>query len=139
MRSIASSREADPNLQTYGEGETMNLLIQLLRFLALLVLNVLFSLIALLIRLLLPIFLAVLRVLLAMMSMSFSATANGPMQFTDRLAGEWTQRLLDLGVDRKYLDQIHNLCRLLAGSMIALGWVVTTLFLVFILRVVFGF
>jgi hypothetical protein len=128
------------NQKTLTEGETMKLLFQLLRFLALLALNLLLSLIAVLLRLLfLPFLWATLRILLALISLSFTATVNNPRQYIDRLAGEWTQRLLDLGVHREYLDQIHSLCRFLAVSTILLGWVVATIFTVAILRVVFGY
>ena len=79
----------------------MNLLIQLLRFLTLLLLNLVFSLVAVLLRfLLLPLFIAVLLVLRSLISLSFTATVNNPRKFIDRLAGEWTLWLLDLDVDQ---------------------------------------
>ena len=118
----------------------MNLLIQLFRFLALLVLNLLFRFIAVLFRfLLLPLFIAVLQALRSLISLSFTATVNNPRQYIDRLAGEWTQWLLDLGVDRQYLDQVHGLCRFLAASILVLGWVMASIFMAAMLRVVFGF
>lgn len=117
----------------------MNLLIKLLRFLSLLVLNLLFSFIAVLFRLLLlPLLVAVFRLLQALVSLSFTATVNNPRNFIDRVAGEWTQWLLGLGVDRQYLDQMYGLCRFLAVSTVVLGWVIATIFTVAILRVVFG-
>jgi hypothetical protein len=71
--------------------------------------------------------------------MSLTATVNGPSQFIDRLAFEWTRHFLDIGVPREYLDQIFSLCRFLVASMIVSGWVIAALFTVAVLRIVFGF
>ena len=117
----------------------MSLFLRLLRFLALSAFNLLIRLIAVLIRfILLPILQATLRVLLALIFTSFAATVNGPRQFIDRLASEWTFWFLSLGVDRGSIDQIYRLCRFLVASRLILGWSVATLFTVAILRVVFG-
>jgi hypothetical protein len=72
------------------------------------------------------------------MAISLTAIVIGPRQYVDRLAAEWTQRLLVLGGLRDHLDRLHQLCRFLAAIMVVLGWVVTTLLTVSILRVVFG-
>ena len=117
----------------------MNLLIRITLFIARLAFTILVKLIVAFIRLLWPFLLAVLRILGSLVSTSLTATVHGPSQFTERLASEWTRRLLDLGVSRDHLDHVHSLCRFLAVSMIVLGWVVTVLFTVAILRVVFGF
>ena len=109
----------------------MNLLLRVIRFLA--------ALLVVLIRLLLPVVLAVLRVLRDLVSISFAATVNDPRQFIDRLAAEWTRRLLELGAPRDRIDQIFSFCRLMAGTMIVLGWLVSILFTVAILRVVSSF
>jgi hypothetical protein len=116
----------------------MNLLFRFIRFLALLAFNLLFRLIVLLIRLLLPFLLAVLRGLSGLVFTSLSATVNGPGQYIDRLASEWTAWILSLGVDRGSIDRIYSLCRFLVASRLILGWTVATLFTVAILRVVFG-
>jgi len=118
----------------------MNLIMRFIRFLAALAFNVLWRLIAIFLQLiLLPILLVVLRLLRDLIFLSFTATVNGPMQYTDRLSSEWTRRLLDLGGSRDHIDQIFVFCQLAVGSLVALGWIVTTLFTVEILRVVFGF
>ena len=118
----------------------MNLIMRFIRFLAVSAFNLLWRLIALFLQLiLLPILMAVLRVLFSLIFFSFSATVSGPMQYTDRIASEWTRRLLDIGGSRDHIDQIFVFCQLAVGSLVALGWVVTVLFTVEILRVVFGF
>jgi hypothetical protein len=72
------------------------------------------------------------------MAISLSAIVTGPKEYTDRLAAEWTQQLLVIGGLRDHLDRLYGLCRFLATSLVVLGWVVTTLLTVSILRVVFG-
>jgi len=109
----------------------MNLLLPVLRFLV--------ALLIVLIRLLLPVLLLGVRTLGGLVSMSFAATVNGPTEFIDRLAAEWTQRFIELGPPIDRLDQIFSFCRLTALSMIVLGWLISVLFTVEILRVVFGF
>ena len=109
----------------------MNLLLRVIRFLA--------ALLVVLIRLLLPFVLAVLRVLRDLVSISFAATVNDPRQFIDRLASEWTRRIIELVDGRDHIDQIFSFCRLMAGTMIVLGWLVSILFTVAILRVVSSF
>ncbi len=96
-------------------------------------------LLALLIRLLLPFLLAVLHLVGILVFTSLTAAAIGPGLFIERLSSQWTRRLLERGVSREYLDQLHSLCRFLVASLIAMGWIITTLFTVAILRVVFGY
>ena len=117
----------------------MNLLFRVIRFLAGLAFRIALWLIALLIRLLLPVVLWVLRQLHSLLLTTLKATVNGPRQYTDRLASEWTRQLLDLGVPRDNLDETYILCRFLARSMIVFGWVVSVAITVEILRIVFGF
>jgi hypothetical protein len=118
----------------------MNLIMRFIRFLAVSALNVLWRLIAIFFQLiLLPLLIAVLRLCSGLVFLSFRATVNGPTRFVDRLAGEWTQRVLDLVDDREHIHEVYQLCRLMVGLMIFLGWVVATFFTVEILRVVFGF
>ena len=109
----------------------MKLFLQLLRFLL--------ALLIVLIRLLLPVFLVAVRTLGGLAAMSFAATVNGPTQFIDRLAAQWTQRLLELGAPIDRIDQIFSFCRFTARSMIVLGWLVSVLFTVELIRIVFGF
>ena len=117
----------------------MNLIIQFVSFLAALAFRVLWRLAALFLQLiLLPALLVPLRALRALIFFSFSATVSGPMQYTDRVASEWTRRLLELGGSRDHMDQIFVFCHLAVWSLVALGWIVTVLFTVEIIRVVFG-
>ena len=103
------------------------------------ILRLLWMLLILLIRSLLPILLVVLRALSSLVSVSFAATVNGPTQFTDRLAADWTRRLLELGAPRERIDQIYIFCQLSVGTLVIFGWLVSIFFTVEILRVVFGF
>ena len=117
----------------------MNLLGRFIRFLVVSAFKLLLSLIAVIVRfVVLPILRSALRVLRGLVFTSLVATVNGPRQFTDRLASEWTLRVLDLGIQRDNVDQIYVLCRFLVGSRIVLGWVVAILFTVAVLRVVYG-
>ena len=117
----------------------MNLFMRFIRFLAVLAFSILGRLIAIFLQLiLLPMLMAVVRVLRDLISFSFTATVNGPVQYTDRLASEWTRRLLELGGPRDQINLIFVFCQLAVGSLVALGWVVTFLFTVEILRIVFG-
>ena len=102
-------------------------------------LRILFFLLITLLGLLLPVLLFLLRAFRDLVSMSFSATVNGPAPFVDRLAGEWTQRLIQLGAPLDRIDQIFNFCRFTVRSTIVLGWLISIVFTVQILRVVFGF
>ena len=121
------------------EGVIMNLIMRFVRFLALLVLNLLLSLVAAAFRwLLLPILMTIFRALNGLIFISFAATISGPVQYTDRLASEWTRQLLDLGAPREHIDPIFVFCQLAVGFLVVLGWVVTTLFTVAVLRIVFG-
>ena len=118
----------------------MNLIMRFVRFLTALAFRVFGRLTVIFLQLiLLPVLLVILRAVSALIFFSFSATVSGPLQYTDRVASEWTRRLLELGSPRDHIDQIFVICQLAAGSLVALGWVVTTLFTVEILRVVFGF
>ena len=117
----------------------MNLLLRLVLFIVRLISRLLIRILVVLIRLLIPFILAILRILRALVALSLTAIVYGPRQFTELLALEWTRRLLDLGVSRDHLDRLYSLCRCLVFSTIVLGWVVTILFTVAILRVVFGF
>ena len=80
-----------------------------------------------------------LRLLHSLLVTTLMATVNGPRQYTDQLASEWTLQLINRGVSRDNLDQVYDLCRFLAGSMIVFGWVVSVAITVEILRIVFGF
>ena len=111
-----------------------------MRFLFLLLLRLLLALLILLFRgLLLPLFLLVLRLLRGLVSLSMSATIHGPTGFIDRLAGEWTERIVQITENRKHMAEVFQLCRLLIGTLIVLGWLVAGFFTVSILRIVFGF
>lgn len=116
----------------------MNLLSRSAQLLLRSTFTITFRLVVILFRLFLPYFLTTIRIMRSLVFISLTATVNGPTQYTDRLASEWTQNLLLMGVSRDYLDQIFVLCRFVARSMVVMGWVVATLFLVAILRVVFG-
>jgi len=118
----------------------MNLLFRLLRFLTITIFNLLLSLIALVFTLaVLPILIWVVRMLRGLVFLSFTATVNGPGEYTNQLASEWTRGFIERGFDRNRIDEIYSLCRFAAGSVIVLGWVVSILFTVTVLRVVFGF
>lgn len=121
-----------------SKGAGMNLLLRFVRFFTHRVLVLMIRLLIEISRLLLPLLLRVIRWIFSLMRFSLTAAVNNPRQFSERLASEWTRQLLTLGVSRDYLNQLYSLCRFLAVSMIVLGWVVTTLFTVAILRVVFG-
>ena len=99
----------------------------------------LLALLIMLVRLLLPVLLMVLRGLRSLVSMSFTATINGPTRFIDRLAGEWTERIHEGANNREHIYEVYQLCRFVAGVLIVLGWLISTLFTVEILRVVFAF
>lgn len=121
------------------EGYDMNLLWRFLRWLARLVFDVLFTLASVLLQLIiLPALLLVLRACRDLIFFSFRATVFGPARFIDRLAGEWTARFHQVVEDREHIDEVFLLCRLAAGSLVILGWLLTLLFTVEILRVVFG-
>jgi hypothetical protein len=104
--------------------------------------RIIFNLLVRLIQWLLPPLLSIafllLGWLLRLVTTSLTATVNGRRQFTDRLAAEWTLRLLNLGFSRDYLDQLYSLCRFFVTSTIVLGWVVATLFIMAVFRIVFG-
>jgi hypothetical protein len=122
------------------EGAKMHQVVRGTRFLVMSALRILFGLTLIFARLfLLPALLAVFRILWAAISFSFTATVNGPRQFIDRLAGEWTERFHDVVRDRSNINEIYQLCRILVGARIVLGWVIFIAFTVAILRVVFGF
>lgn len=117
----------------------MSLLFRFIRFLVLLTIRLMLGLIVLVSRfVVLPLLLATLRVSGRLVFTSLTATVTGPTQFTDRLASEWTRRVLEMGIRPEDIDQVFRLCRFLVVSMIILGWLVATLFTVAVLRVVFG-
>jgi hypothetical protein len=117
----------------------MNLLIRIIRFLAVLAIRLMLGLIAVFSRfIVLPFLLATLRVSGRLVFTSLTATVTGPTEFTDRLASEWTRRVLEMGIRPEDIDRVFRLCRFLVASMIILGWLVATLFTVAVLRVVFG-
>jgi hypothetical protein len=117
----------------------MSLLFRLIRFLLSLIWQVLLNLTLAVFRfLLLPLLVWVLRLGSTLVFFSFRATVNGPTRFADRLAGEWTQRILDLVDDREHIHEVYQLCRILVGAIIVLGWLIAGFFTVEILRVVFG-
>src|SRR6266508_1731957 len=100
-----------------------------MRFLFWLLRLLLLILIALL-GVLLPVLLVVFRALRHWVAISFAATVNGPARFVDRLAGEWTQRLIELGAPPDRIDQIFRFCQLAARTIIVLGWLVSIVFTV---------
>jgi hypothetical protein len=112
------------------KGVVMRLLLWLLRLL--------FFLLVALVGLLLPFLLFVLRAMRDLVSISFAATVNGPAPFADRLAGECTQRLVEMGAPLDQIDQIFWVCQLAVRSTIVLGWLISIVFTVEILRVAFG-
>jgi hypothetical protein len=116
----------------------MNLLLKFSSFIIRLAFTILSRLLSILFQLLLPYILLLLRLLRRLMGISLSAIVTGPQRYMDRLAAEWTQQLIVMGGLRDHLDQVYGLCRFLATSLVVLGWVVTTLLTVAILRVVFG-
>jgi len=91
------------------------------------------------IRVFLPIVLAVLRLLINQVATSLSALVYGPRRYVEKLASKWTLQLLDRGVSREYLDQVHGLCIFLATSKILMGLVIVGVILVAVLRVVYGY
>jgi len=118
----------------------MNLFFRFIRFLFLFILQILLNLTITICRLiLLPLLIAVLRLGSALVFFSFRATVNGPAHFVDRFAGDWTRRVLDLVDDREHIHEVYQLCRLIVACLILLGWILTGVFTVEILRVVFGF
>ena len=128
------------NPQTRTEGVAMNLLFRFIRFLAVSAFKLALGLSTVLFRLIvLPFLLATLRVSGRLVFTSLTATVSHPRQFTDRLASQWTQQILELGIPRDNIDQIYSLCQFMAGSTIVLGWVIAALFTVGILSVVIGF
>ena len=117
----------------------MNLLFRLLRFLTVTIFHFLLSLIALIFTLaVLPLLTWVVRMLRGLVFLSFTATVNGPGEYTNQLASEWTRGFIERGFDRNRIDEIHSLCRFAAGSLIVLGWVVSILFTVTLIRVIYG-
>ena len=89
-------------------------------------------------RFLLPILLALLRFLMSQVATSLSALVYGPRRYVKGLSSKWTVQLLDRGVSREYLDQVNGLCIFLATSKILIGLLIAGVFLVAVLRVVYG-
>jgi hypothetical protein len=71
--------------------------------------------------------------------MSMTATVHGPTQYSRRLASQWTRQAIELGASRENVEEIYGLCQFTVMSMIVSGWIVSTIFTIIILRVVFGF
>jgi len=118
----------------------MNLFFRFLRFLFLLVASVLFNFLFTILRfLILPVLIALLGALFNLVFLSIQASVNGPARFIDRLAGEWTRWIFEQVDDREHIHEIYQICRVLVGGLIVLGWFVTGIFTVEILRVVFAF
>ena len=115
----------------------MNLLLRFAQFLITVVFRLSVSLLAILFRLLLPVFLSLLSILRGLVFSSLTATVNGPGQYIDRLASEWTRQLLERGIPRDNIDQLYNLCHFLVAARIVLGWVIAALVTAGILRIVF--
>lgn len=118
----------------------MGLLARVLRLLAIVAFNLILGFTVAAFRLIvLPLLLVVLRLCGNLILFSFRATVNGPGRFINRLAGEWTERIHQVVDDRNHIYEVFLLCRFIAGALVVLGWLFTTLFTVAILRVVFGF
>ena len=127
-------------ISKYDRSANLNLLGRFIRFLASAILRLIFSLIVVMVRfIVLPFLLAALRLLRRLVWTSLTATVTGPGLYIDRLASEWTLRILEMGVQRDDIDQIYSLCRFAVASRIVLGWVVAIIFTVAILRVVIRF
>jgi hypothetical protein len=125
--------------KSFMKGLAMNLILRILRFLALSILHLLFELTIVFLRfLVLPVMLAFLRIIRDLIFFSLIATLNGPRQHTTRLASDWTRQLIELGAPRDQIDLVFVICQLAVGSILGLGWFVTAIFTVAILRVVFG-
>jgi len=121
-----------------GQEKSMNLLGRFIRFLAVSAFRLTFALLTVIFRIIvLPFLLGTLRVLRSLVFSSLTATVNGPGQYTDRLASEWTRQLLELGISRDNIDQLYSLCHFLVASRILLGWGIAALITVGILRIVF--
>jgi hypothetical protein len=111
-----------------------------MRFLLFWLLRALLAVLVMLFRLILfPTFIVVLRLLRSLVFLSFSATTNGPAGFINRLAGEWTERIVRITENRDHINEVFQFCRILAGTIIVLGWLISGFFTYQILRVVFGF
>lgn len=118
----------------------MRLIFWLIRFLVLLVVQLLLSLLAAVFRfLLLPLLLAVISLLGSLVFFSISAVVTGPRHFIDRQAGEWTEQIYEGSNNRDHLSQVFQFCRVLVGTLIVLGWSLAGFFTYTILRVVFVF
>ena len=117
----------------------MNWIFRLIGFFILALLNLLGFLLGVIFRvLLLPILVAVFWLIRSLMFFSITATVNGPRQFIDRRAGEWTERIYEGSTAREHLSEVFQLCRILVGAIIVLGWVVAGLFTYTMLRVYFA-
>ena len=117
----------------------MALLGRFVLFIARLTFNFLVWLFVRLLRLLLPVIRTLLVWLLRLVTTAIVASATGPREYIERMASEWTRRLITLGVSGDHLDSAYRLCHLLAASTIVLGWIIVLLFSVAVIRVVFGY
>lgn len=104
-----------------------------LRFLIIVVITALFRFV------LWPFLTAVLRLFHALVALSLSAVVTGPTRFIDRLAGEWTVRIVTVVDNRDHISELYQICRFTVGALIVLGWSATGFFTFQILRIVFGF
>ena len=118
----------------------MNWMFRVMGFLILALLNLLLFLLSVVLRtLLVPIFVAILWLIRSLMLFSITATINGPRQYIDRRAGEWTERIYEGSSSREHMSGVFQLCRLLVGIIIVLGWLVSGFFTYSIVRVYFVF
>lgn len=117
------------------KGDVMRLLIQLL---LLSTINLLLRGIVWFIRVLLPVFRLSFRILSVPVGMSFTAMAIGPSEYITTIAHEWTDWLINRGANPRNRRQINSLCRFLVTTVLILGWVFISLFIIGIVRVYFG-
>jgi hypothetical protein len=114
----------------------------LLGRIAWLVARLILSMLTILLHLLFRLLLRVLRLLLdgsfSLVTTALLATVSGPTQSIERMASEWTQRLLAFGVSPEHLYVAYRICRFLAALVIVLGWLVAALFTLVVIRVVSG-
>jgi hypothetical protein len=125
--------------EIFRKGTTVNWFFRIIGFLVLTVLELLVFLSRVTLQvLLLPLLVAVLWLIRSLLFFSITATVSGPRQFIDRRAGEWTERIYEGSATRDHLGEVFQLCRILVGAIIVLGWVVAGLFTYSLIRVYFG-
>src|SRR5688500_786589 len=104
----------------------MNLIFRFIRFLFLSIYHLLVDVLSAIFRFLVfvvmvgiirsilwPFLVAVFRIVRDWIFLSFTAAANGPRRFIDRLAGEWTERVIERVEERNHINEIFQLCRFL--------------------------